>query len=77
MKFFNNSDHQIVSAQSNNVFIWTVNAEKKSISRDKIVMANLKRDFTSIELDEDDKFAYAGTKTGDIIFINMETKRYV
>jgi hypothetical protein len=67
----------IVSAQSNSVIIWNVNAEKKSISSEKINMGNLKRDFSSIVLDEDDKYAYAGTKTGDVIFIDMNTKRFI
>lgn len=33
---------------------------------------NLKRNYTSIAIDANDQFCYAGTKTGDVFEINIE-----
>lgn len=51
--------------------------ERRNIQKEKLNMGNLKRDFTSIELNEEDTMAYTGTRTGDVVFLNLESKRFI
>jgi len=76
IRFFNNSDTKLISAHSSSVYVWTVDIERKNIQKEGLNMGNLKRDFTSIVLNENDSMAYTGTRTGDVVFLNLETKRF-
>lgn len=50
--------------------------ERKNLQKEGFNMGNLKREFTAIVLNETDTMAYTGTRTGDVVFLNLETKRF-
>jgi len=77
IRFFNNSDTKLISAHNASVFVWTIDVERRNIQKEGLNLGNLKRDFTSIVLNEEDTMAYTGTRTGDVVFLNLETKRFV
>lgn len=57
LRFFNNQDNKIISAHNGSVYVWTIDAERRNINKEGLMLANLKRDFTTIVLNEDDTFA--------------------
>lgn len=77
IKFFNNSDTKLISVHNNVVYVWTIDVDRRNVTKESLNLGNLKREFTSIELNEEDTMAYTGTKTGDVVFLNLETKRFV
>jgi hypothetical protein len=76
IRFYNNSDEKIISVHNQVVYIWTIDAVRRNVTREGLNMGNLKREFTCIRLNEEDTMAYTGTRTGDVVILNIETKRF-
>ena len=72
VKFFNNSDNKIVTVANNGFRVWEPNYEAKKLAYTDISLGNLRRTIQCVEIDENDSFAYAGTKTGDVIEFNLD-----
>lgn len=55
--FFNNSDEKLISVHNNVVYVWDVDTKRKNITKYNLNLGNLKREFTSIVLNEEDSIA--------------------
>lgn len=71
-QFFKRSEENLVAITDTQVLILTLNSKDKRIDSLACNVGNLKRQFNCLTLDKEDKFIYAGTKTGDVIEILVE-----
>lgn len=51
--------------------IWECDFNTKKILFTDIIMGKIKRNFTCITIEDNDQSAYLGTRTGDIIEIDL------
>ena len=72
VKFFNNADDKLVTVANNGFRIWQPNYVDKKLAYTDIALGNLRRNLQCVEIDDNDAFAYAGTKTGDVVEFNLE-----
>lgn len=47
--------------------IWTYDQQNNKLWPENVKLGNLQRQFRSLEVDEQDRFAYAGTTSGDVL----------
>lgn len=71
-RFFNQNENNIVAITDANIQILSLNAKDKRIDSLTCNIGNLKRQFNCVIIDKEDKYIYAGTKTGDIIEILVD-----
>lgn len=76
VKFLNNSNNRLVTVQNLIVKIWEANYVAKKVNFTLVNLGNLKRTILNVVIDPTDLFAYVGTKTGDILEINLERASY-
>lgn len=76
VKFFNKSDNKLVSCQNYGIRVWNVDYENRKLIPIDINFGNLKRQIMCICIDPLDKFAYFGTKSGDILEIDLSSGIY-
>lgn len=76
VKFYNNSNNKLITVQNLNVKIWEADYVAKKVNFTSINLGNLKRQITSIAIDPTDTFTYVGTRTGDILELNLERAIY-
>lgn len=76
VKFLNNSNNLLITAQNTVVRFWEADYINKKLKYTDINLGNLKRQFISMVIDPNDLSAYLGTKTGDILELNLERKVY-
>jgi len=69
--FYNKSHNSLITIHNYGIKIWTCDLVQKKITFHDIVMGQIKRIFTCCIIDNDDQFAYLGTKTGDIVEISL------
>jgi hypothetical protein len=72
VKFYNNSDDQLITVRNFGANIWKVDYVNKKISPTEINLGSMKRQITNVIIDPTDTVAYGCTKTGDILEINLE-----
>jgi len=71
-KFFNNDEHRLIAISQTGILLVTIEASQKKIKTMDVSLGNMKRQFTCVEIDSADQFAYCGTKTGDILEVSIE-----
>ena len=76
VKFYNNSNNRLITVQNLNVKIWEADYVAKKVNFTSINLGNLKRQITNVVIDPTDSFAYVGTRTGDILELNLERATY-
>lgn len=76
VKFFNNSDDKLVTVAQNGFRIWTPQYTSKRIDFVDCSLGNLRRNMVNLIIDETDQFAYAGTKTGDVMEFGLDRAIY-
>jgi len=76
VKFFNNSDDQLVTCQNYGIRIWKVDYQLKKLTPLDVNFGNLKRQILCMCIDKSDRFAYFGTKSGDILEIDLHNAIY-
>lgn len=47
--------------------IWTYDQQNNKLRPENVRLGNLQRQFRSLEVDEQDRFAYAGSTSGDVL----------
>lgn len=72
LKFFNNSDYKLCSSTQTSVQILTIDPKDKKIRLVDSNLGNIKRSFSCLAVDANDEYVYAGTKTGDILEIDLD-----
>ena len=76
VKFFNNCNNRLITVQNLNVKIWEADYVAKKVNFTSINLGNLKRQILNVVIDPTDSFAYVGTRTGDILELNLERAIY-
>ncbi|MCQ2818601.1 MAG: WD40 repeat domain-containing protein, partial [archaeon] len=76
VKFYNQSDNMLVTCQNYGIRIWTVDYQLKTMTPIDVNFGNLKRQIQCMFIDPLDKFGYFGTKSGDILEIELKTAIY-
>jgi hypothetical protein len=51
--------------------IWTYDQQNNKLRPENVKLGNLQRQFRSLEVDEQDRFAYAGSTSGDVLQVRM------
>lgn len=70
--FYNNNENQLVTIHNYGIKLWKADFVNKKIQYTDVNMGQIKRIYTCCILDPTDKFAYLGTKTGDIVEVALE-----
>jgi WD40 repeat protein len=74
--FFNNTSSKCLTIHNYGIRTWDCDLVQKKVQYTEILTNQIKRVFTCCVIDPDDKFAYLGTKTGDIMEISLERNLY-
>ena len=54
--------------------IWTYDQQNNKLRPENVKLGNLQRQFRSLEVDEHDRFAYAGSTSGDVLQVRCLTQ---
>lgn len=76
LKFFNTKDDQIVTCQNYGIKIWKIDYNAKKLIPTDVNFGNLRRIYTCICIDPNDKTSFFGTKTGDIVEVDLQHAIY-
>ena len=76
VKFYNLSDNMLVTCQNYGIRIWQVDYQLKKLKPTDVNFGNLKRQILCICIDPLDKYGYFGTKSGDILEIDLSNAIY-
>jgi len=76
IRFFNNTDTKLLCIYNYCVKIWSVDLVNKKIQFSDVNMGHIKRIFTTCIIDQNDLFAYLGTKTGDLVEIALDRQLF-
>ena len=71
VKYFNTTNAHIITCQNYGIRIWTVEYVTKKLTFIDVNFGNLKRQILCLCIDPYDKNAYCGTKSGDILEIDL------
>lgn len=70
--FFNKDNNKLITIHNYGLRVWSCDLVAKKVQYQDINMGQIKRIFNCIVIDPSDKSAFLGTRTGDIIEINLE-----
>jgi len=73
VKFFNTSNTHLITGGNYHVRVWQFDLPNKKIRPTNVNMGQMKRVTTNVLLDAEDKFAYCGTQTGDILEVPLDS----
>ncbi|KAA6356195.1 MAG: hypothetical protein EZS28_048278, partial [Streblomastix strix] len=75
IRFFNDSDESFVTGGKSNPLVWDIDCKYIKLISNEIVQGHMSRIWTIAVIDNDDKYAYLGSTTGDIVaFVQSTTK---
>lgn len=66
-RFFNTHSDKLVTGGNYNLQIWTYDRANNKLRSEDVKLGNLQRQFRSLALDQQDKFAYVGSTSGDVM----------
>jgi len=66
VRFYNHSDTKLISGGNYHIRTWDLDLEQRKLRPHDVKMNGVRRLATKVEIDDNDKFAYIGTTTGDI-----------
>lgn len=69
--FFNTVDDRIVTCQNYSIKIWTIDYSAKKLKSIDVNFGNLRRIYTCISINSTDNIGYFGTKTGDVVEVDL------
>ncbi|CAG9315816.1 unnamed protein product [Blepharisma stoltei] len=76
VKFYNSSDSKLITVHNLLVKIWDADYVSKKLNFQAVNLGNIKRQILNVVIHPSDRFAYVGTRTGDILELNLETALY-
>ena len=76
VRFFNSSNNNMITVQNLNVKIWHADYSAKKLNNTAVNLGNLKRHIMNVVIHPTDVYAYVGTRTGDILELNLERAIY-
>ncbi|WIA36861.1 hypothetical protein OEZ86_008112 [Tetradesmus obliquus] len=71
-RFFNNQPDKLMTCGNCNLQIWTYDRANNKLRPEDVKLGNLQRQFRSLVIDQQDRFAYAGSTTGDVMQVSLE-----
>jgi WD40 repeat protein len=74
--FFNKTNNNLITIHNYGIRIWDVDYTQKKILFQDLTMGQIRRIYQCIVIDPEDKCAYMGTLTGDIVEINLERRLF-
>jgi WD40 repeat protein len=74
--FFNTTSTKCLTIHSYGLRTWDLDLVQKKVKYTDILTNQIKRVFTCCVIDPTDQFAYIGTKTGDIMEINLQNNLF-
>jgi len=77
IRYLNQNDNRLVSGGKYNLRVWDFDLETRKLRPTDVKLGQLKRVVTSIAIQADDKFMYAGTLSGDILKIAIESNLFM
>jgi WD40 repeat protein len=77
VRFFNNTEDMLVTGGNYNLRVWSFDRANRKLRPTDCHMGQVKRVITQIEIDDDDVYMYAGTKTGDLLQVSLGPKLLV
>ena len=76
VSFFNQSSRYLITGGHLHIRLWLVDAENRKLRPTPVNTGTIKRVITAALMSPDDKLAYCGSSTGDIIEIDVERALY-
>lgn len=70
VKFFTNENDRMVTGGNDNLKIWEFDRPQNKLLASDVALGQKRRNFTSVTIDEVDKFMYCGTTSGDILQVS-------
>ncbi|KAA6318979.1 MAG: hypothetical protein EZS28_054875, partial [Streblomastix strix] len=70
--FFNNSDESFVKGGKSILRVWDIDYKNTKLISNEIVQGHMRRIWTTAVIDNDDKQAYLGSTTGDIVAFDIQ-----
>lgn len=74
VKFFNNKDTSFVTAGNATIRVWDIDVATHKLKPVDVILGSLRRDTNCLVISPDDENAYLGTKTGDVLTINLRNR---
>ena len=74
--FYNKTNNNLITVHNYGIRIWDVDYEKKKILFQDLTMGQIRRIYQCIVVDPEDKCAYMGTLTGDVIEVSLERRLF-
>ena len=74
--FFNTTSSKCITIHSYGLRSWDLDLVQKKVKYTDILTNQIKRVYTCCVIDPTDQFAYIGTKTGDIMEINLQNNLF-
>ena len=71
VSFFKNRSDRLVTAGNYNIRVWTFSLERRKLIPADVVCGQLRRVVQCVAVDDDDAYAYCGTKTGDLLQVKL------
>eukprot|EP00744_Colponema_vietnamica_P001007 GILI01001730.1.p1 GENE.GILI01001730.1~~GILI01001730.1.p1 ORF type:complete len:617 (-),score=150.79 GILI01001730.1:220-2070(-) len=72
VRFCNTTDDKLVTAGNFSMRVWSFDYNAKKVRPTDCNLGPLKRQIATISITPDDRFAFCGTKTGDLLEVNVE-----
>lgn len=72
VRFFNNTHSKCVTIHHYGIRTWDCDLVNKKVKYTEILLNSIKRVFTCVVVSPCDSIAYIGTKTGDIIEVDLQ-----
>mmetsp|Transcript_5183 Transcript_5183/g.8782 ORF Transcript_5183/g.8782 Transcript_5183/m.8782 type:complete len:622 (+) Transcript_5183:78-1943(+) len=71
VRFFNNTEFSLVTGGNYHVVIWQFDLANKKLRPTQANLGQMKRITTNVLIDQEDKFVYCGTTTGDLLQVEL------
>jgi len=72
VRFFNNTEFSLMTGGNYHVIMWQFDLPNKKLRPTPVNLGQQKRVTTNVLIDQDDRFCYCGTTTGDILLVALD-----
>ena len=76
VKFYNKSNDMLITCQNFGIKIWKVDYIQKKLTSIDVNLATLKRKIICMAIEPNDRYAYVGTQSGDVLEIDLKNAIY-
>lgn len=70
--FFNNDPTRLITGGNNNLRVWQIDLQNRKINPTDANLGNMRRDIRSVAIEANDRYAYCGTASGDVICVQLQ-----